>query len=251
MNIIKTDLLSEIEFIDHGFFDRNGGESENEFKSLNVGIGRGDDDKVVIENRKKIASKFGIDVSNMIILNQKHGDEVHVIDSNNLSKYQFKDVEQSLSIEGDAIITDQKGVLIGVNTADCAPILLVDKNTKIIAAIHAGWKGTIGKVIENTIEKMKSLGCKQIVASIGPSLQKRYFEVGKEITSHVNKKYLTSFGDKVLFDMQFLILEKLMKNGVKSVSKLNMDTLSDENFFSYRGQNGQCGVQFSGIIIKE
>jgi YfiH family protein len=250
MNIIKTDLLSEIDFIEHGFFDRTDGVSEGEYESLNVALDSGDSDKSVLKNREKIAAVFETKISNMIMLNQQHGTKVHVIDSKNLDEYKFKNPEQSLSNKGDSIITNQKGVLIGVSTADCAPILLCDLKEKYIGVIHAGWKGAIGKIIENTIEKMKSLKCKDIVAAIGPCLQKRYFEVDYEIIDQVDKRYLISYGDKTLFDMQFLILEKLMKLGVKSVSKLNIDTISNENFFSYRRQGRGSGRQFSGIMLK-
>jgi len=251
MNIIRTDLLSKIDFIDHGFFTRDGGESEEQFDSLNVGFERGDDDTNVIKNRTIIAENFGIDVSKLIILHQMHGKDIHVIDESNLNKYEFKDPKQAMSIEGDAIITNQKGVLIGVNTADCAPILLVDPVAKFIGVIHAGWKGALGGVIEATFEKMKSLGCKNIYSSIGPCIQRRSFEVGNEITDEVDRKYITVQNERLFFDMQFYILEKLLKLGSKTVSKINMDTFTNSEFFSYRRQNGNCGVQFSGIIIKE
>ena len=250
MNMIKSDILTEIDFIDHGFFDRMGGESKGTYESLNVGIGRGDDDKIVLKNRKKIADQFEVPVSDLIILNQKHSDIVHVIDSKNKKNYQFKDVEQALKNEGDSIITKEPGLLIAVNTADCAPILLCDKTSKYIAVIHAGWRGSNGKIIENTIDKMKSLGCKDIVAAIGPCLQKRYFEIQSDVSLKVDRKYVTYHGDRTLFDMQLQVLEKLLKCGVKSVSKMNVDTFSNDNYFSYRKDGDKTGVQFSGIVIK-
>lgn len=251
MNIIKTDLLSKIDFIDHGFFGNEGGLSEGDFESLNVGFGRGDSDENVVKNREIIAKNFGVSVSRLVLLNQKHESTVHVIDKKNVGAYEFKDPKQASSIEGDAIITDQKGLLIGVNTADCAPILLADETAKFIGVIHAGWKGAVGSVIENTIDTMKSLGCKNICASIGPCIQRISFEVDGELADLVGRKYLTIAGDRTFFDMQYYILEKLLKNGAKTVSKINCDTVTNNEFFSYRRQHGTCGVQFSGIIIKE
>ena len=250
MNVITADLLSEIDFINHGFFDRTGGESKGSYESLNVGIGRGDDDKIVLKNREKIAKHFGIPVSNLIILNQKHGNKVHIIDSKNKKDYQFKDVEQALKNEGDAIITKEKGLLIAVNTADCAPILLCDKDQKYIAVIHAGWRGSNGTIIENTLKEMKNLGCKNIMAAIGPCLKKKHFEVKDDVALKVDSKYISYIENKSFFDMQLQVLEKLMKNGAKVVSKLNIDTFSDENYFSYRRIGEKTGVQFSGIVIK-
>jgi copper oxidase (laccase) domain-containing protein len=95
---------------------------------------------------------------------------------------------------------------------------------------------------------MKELGCKNIVAVIGPCIQKRYFSVGNEVTSVVERKYLSRIGTRSLFDMQRLILDKLMNGGVRVISKLNIDTMASNNFFSHRRQAGNCGVQFSGII---
>lgn len=251
MNIVKSELLEKIDFIDHGFLGRCGGYSSGKFESLNVGINRGDDDTNVLKNREKIAKYFGVSISNLIILNQKHGDIVHVIDSKNRNNYQFKDVDFALSQEGDAIITNEKGLLIAVNTADCAPILLCDKTTKHIAVIHAGWRGSNGKIIENTIAEMKKLGCKNILSAIGPCLQKRYFEVREDISLQLDRKYISYLGEKSLFDMQLQVLEKLMNAGVKSVSKLNIDTISNDDYFSYRKLGENSGVQFSGIMIKE
>ncbi len=251
MNIVKSELLTEINFIDHGFFGRTGGYSFGKFESLNVGINRGDDCQNVLKNREKIAKHFGVNLSDLVILNQKHGDVVHVIDSKNRKNYEFKDINQALSHEGDAIITNEKGLLIAVNTADCTPIILCDKFSKYIAVIHAGWRGSNGKVIENTIEKMKDLGCKNIISAIGPCLQKRYFEIRGDVSLQFDRRYISYLGEKSLFDMQLQVLEKLMKAGVKSTSKLNIDTISNDEYFSYRRLGKNSGGQFSGIIIKE
>lgn len=250
MNVMTSDLLSEIDFIEHGFFDRMDGESTGTYESLNVGIGRGDDDDVVLKNRKKIAEHFGLPVENLVILNQKHGDTVHVIDAKNKNKYLFKNVEQALQNEGDAIVTNEKGILIGVNTADCAPILLCDRDAKYIAVIHAGWRGSNGKIIENTLEKMKSLGCKNIVACIGACLQRLHFEVKNDIEFKVDRRYISYSDDTTLFDMQLQILEKLLANGAKSVAKMDIDTFSNLNYFSKRRIGDQTGVQFSGLILR-
>ena len=250
MNVMKSDLLSGIDFIEHGFFDRMDGESTGIYESLNVGIGRGDDDDVVLKNRKKIAEHFGLPVENLVILNQKHGDTVHVIDAKNKNKYLFKSVGQALQNEGDAIVTNEKGILIGVNTADCAPILLCDKDAKYIAVIHAGWRGSNGKIIENTLEKMKSLGCKNIVACIGACLQRLHFEVKNDIEFKVDRRYISYSDDTTLFDMQLQILEKLLANGAKSVAKMDIDTFSNLNYFSKRRIGDQTGVQFSGLMLR-
>jgi YfiH family protein len=251
MNVTQSDTLSEIKFIDHGFFGRTGGNSVGNFESLNVGLEKGDDEQTVLQNREKVAQHFGLTIFDVVVLQQTHSDNVHVIDSKNAKDYKFVDIKKALTNEGDAIITNEKGLLIGVTTADCAPILVCDKNQKYIAAIHAGWKGTVGNVIENTIDKMKSLGCKDMVAAIGPCVQKRYFEIKFDVARHINNRYLYKNESKILFDMPLLILDKLMATGVKTVSKIGIDTTSNDNYFSCRRQGNSYGVQFSGIMIRK
>jgi YfiH family protein len=251
MEIIKADLLTDIKSINHGFFNRLGGKSTGVFESLNVGLNRGDDDATVISNRRSVAGFFGLGVRDMVVLNQAHGDDVHVIDLRNFESYRFDSVAQALSKKGDAIITDIPGLLIGVNTADCAPILLCGiGNTTIIAAIHAGWRGAVSSVIENTVKTMMGLGSRAIYAAIGPCIQKNSFQVGSDISSVVDKKYFSKIGENIFFDMTLLIEDKLGALGVKNLAFIDVDTFSNEDFFSYRRQNGHCGVQFSGICIR-
>ena len=251
MQYVQADILNEVGFIEHGFFGRTGGVSTGCFDSLNVAFWRGDSEDNVIENRTRIAKKFGLPVLRFVILNQKHSDVVHVINSNNIKQYEFNGVDQAFSNEGDAIITNEKNLLIGVHTADCAPILMCDKDQRYIAAIHAGWRGAVGKVIENTISKLKDLGCRNLVAAIGPCMQKRYFEVQEDVIAVVDRKYIFERNGKTHFDMPQLVIEKLLISGVKSVLKLDIDTMGNDSYFSYRQSGGKTGLQFSGIMRKE
>lgn len=249
MIIEQSRLLCDIDFIKHGFFGRLGGFSSGAFESLNVGKNRGDNEENVLKNRSIIASYFGVLPGDIVILNQTHSDIVHLIDSNNLSKYKIN------SIEGDAIITDLKNVLIGVNTADCVPLILYDKEKKYISVIHAGWKGAISGITVKATEKLRSLGCKNIVAAIGPSISKNSFFVGEEFRIMVSPEYLYPKDLQIVFDIKGYITDQLLKfDIVESVSDLNIDTFTDFNFFSHRrhtnsGYSGKCGVQFSGILL--
>ncbi|MDR0630654.1 MAG: peptidoglycan editing factor PgeF [Holosporales bacterium] len=241
MEVIKSDLFSEIDFINHGFFNRHGGKSCGDFGSLNVGLNRGDNAQTVLINREIIAKHFDCNISGLVMLNQGHGNYVHLIDEK---------TDLSITQTGDSIITNQPRILIGVGTADCAPILLCDKETRFIGAIHAGWRGVIAGVIENTIKKLQSLGCSNITAAIGPCLQKQSFKVDPEIITQVHKTYLFESDDQIYFDLPLLINDKLSELGVNKVSMINIDTFSNNDFFSYRRQSGHCGVQFSGLYLK-
>ena len=248
MNILKSELLNQFDWLSHGFFDRTEGYSSKDYDSLNVGINRGDDDNLVLKNRTKITEQFDTDISNMIILNQTHSNIVHVIDQDNIEQYKFKSVDQALGNKGDAIITKESGLLIGVNTADCAPILLCDTETKYIAVIHAGWRGIVRDIIENTVSKLSQLGCKNLISVIGPCIQFDSFEVNKDDIPHQYHNFVKLYKNSWHFDMAKLAMQKLLVSGVNKVIKLPINTFTDENYFSYRRSNGKTGVQFSGII---
>lgn len=239
MNILFASNLSQIPFIKHGFFDRTGGYSTGIFESLNVGIKRGDNDASVLKNRTKIAKYFG--QKTLFIPKQVHSNIPHFIDNINTT-----------DIECDAFITNKPNILIGINTADCAPILLCDTEKRYIAAIHSGWRGAIAGIIENTVSTMKKLGCENLVCAVGPCIQQDSFEVGNEIISNVDRKYIKNNH----FDLPHYVSDKLINLGISDLCKIDIDTFSNNEYFSYRRNTivnkiRSCGVQFSGIVITE
>lgn len=248
MNPIKNILLNEYSSVKHGFFrglDSNG-------ESLSVGINIGHD-TIAVNNRRRISNYFGIDISNLVILKQKHSNIVHVINENNIEKYKFSSIEHALKNEGDAIITNIPNLLIGVNTADCAPILLFDSNKNYIAVIHSGWRGTMSSIIENTMTELKELGCNNVIAVIGPCISKNNLILDKELIPHIyHKNFTTNINNvKCHFDMIGLIISKLQNSKiVKHISSVNIDTFSNNDFYSYRRvKQKREGLQFSGIML--
>ncbi|MDR1476006.1 MAG: peptidoglycan editing factor PgeF [Holosporales bacterium] len=248
--ILKAENLSNIDSVNHGFCDRHGGRSLGDFSSLNFSWTCGDDFGKVLKNRGIVARRFGAALSETVVLHQCHGDVVHIVNSGNLEEYKSSSPELSIQNEGDALITNLPGILVGVQTADCAPILLCDQKVNFVSAIHAGWRGTVGKIIENTVSTLTKLGCKNLYAAIGPCIQKQSFEVEDDIISLVDEKYISEVSGKKYFDMSLMIYDKLLAMGVKNIEQIGIDTVSDENFFSHRRQNGRCGTQFSGILLK-
>lgn len=245
MNVKTVDNLSKIPFIKHGFFGRNGGFSSGIFESLNVGISRGDDDNIVMRNRAAIAEYFDANIEQLIIPKQIHSNIAMLIDDDQFC---------GEILECDALITNIPGVLIGVNTADCVPIILCDLSKKYVAAIHSGWRGALSGVVDATLEKMKSLGCSDIVCGIGPCIKQKSFDVGNEIIENVDKKYID---DEKRFDITMYVSDKLIAHGVRDISKIDIDTFTNNEYFSYRRQTKlcqnsdvvKCGVQFSGVMI--
>jgi YfiH family protein len=213
-------------------------------------LDRGDNIAKVLKNREIIAKMFGVPASYLISPHQRHGDTVHVIHAGNIESFRLMFPDSNPQNEGDAIITNLPGVLVGIQTADCAPILLCDEKKGFVAAIHAGWRGAIGNVVENTVSLLTKLGCKNICAAIGPCIQKQSFEIGDDLIPLIDGKYISEIEGGKHFDMPLMIHDKLVSLGVKKIENIGIDTVLDENFFSHRRQNGRCGVQFSGILLK-
>ena len=142
-----SDNLKKNSDIQHCFFSRKNGISTDIYKSLNCGIGSRDDKKNVNKNLDIVSNIFKIEKKNLILMNQTHGDKVKIIETNN----NFN------RVNCDAMLTKKNSLALCVLTADCIPILIYEKYNKIIGCIHAGWKGALNEIIENTLEKLKEI----------------------------------------------------------------------------------------------
>ena len=130
--------------INHCFFSRKNGTSKGIYESLNCGIGSKDHKLDVKKNLEKVSKKFNINKKQLILMNQTHSNKVQILDDNILGR-----------IESDAMLTKNNSIALCVLTADCAPILIYEEENKIIGCIHAGWKGAINGIIENTLKKLE------------------------------------------------------------------------------------------------
>ena len=149
--MIKSKKLDRFKNLQHAFFNRKGGKSLGIFKSLNCGPGSSDNKKNVLKNLQIVQKKIKTKLKKIILLKQIHSNKFHFIDKNlKLKNYNF---------EGDALITNKKEFPIAILTADCAPILIYDEKEKMIAAIHAGWKGAFKGIIKKTLNFMIKKGC--------------------------------------------------------------------------------------------
>ena len=158
--MIKSKKLSRIKKLKHGFFNSVGGKSENIYKSLNCGSGSKDKNLNVQKNLEIVRKKINKKAKDIFLLQQVHSSKFYYINN----KYKNKKKPRA-----DAVITNQRNLPIAVLTADCSPILLYDKKMKIIAAIHAGWKGAYKGIIDKVIKFMIKKGCelKNMIAVIG------------------------------------------------------------------------------------
>ncbi len=221
----------------HGFFNRHGGVSRGLYSSLNGGAGSKDNIDDVMENRRRVQEFFA--ARKLITLHQCHSATAIVA---------TPDTEIS-QIKADGMVTADSNIALCILTADCAPILLVDQQKKIIGACHAGWRGAVGGVIENTVQAMKKLGSApaNIAAVIGPLIGKESYEVGEDMRAAATqqqpwaKDFFTPLEqspeatqEKFLFDLAGFCAAVLKTQGVERVANLGVDTLTNEDFFSNR-----------------
>ena len=224
--------LKKINQVKHCFFSRKNGFSEGIYKSLNCGRGSKDNKKNVNRNLNYVAKKIGIEKRKLILMHQTHSNKVVEINKNNYKK----------KIVADAMITKMKGVALAVVTADCVPVIIYDKNNKIIGCVHAGWKGAFFDIIQKTIKKIKKINSNnKLYACVGPCIGKKSYEVDNNFykifisKSKKNKIYFSHKNKmKKLFNLRKFVSDKLLRFKIE-VDQIDRDTFSEKsNFFSYR-----------------
>ncbi|EJF86611.1 peptidoglycan editing factor PgeF [Bartonella rattimassiliensis] len=240
--------------IKHGFFTRQGGVSKKLYHSLNVGKNSNDQPEHIVQNRLLIANYFSIEIQNLVTVNQIHSCNVVVAHQAIIGA----------PPKADALVTTTPGLVIGVLTADCGPILFADPQAGVIAATHAGWRGSLNGIIEKTIAVMEKQGAKRqsITAVLGPCLGPHNYEVTSEfynqfIEYHSKfQKYFfkTEKVNQFRFNLWAFIINQLKKAGVDA-SCVELCTYQDEqHFFSYRRaihrNESDYGRQISAIMLK-
>ena len=252
--MIKSKKLSKFQQINHGFFDKKGGKSTGIYKSLNCGIGSSDSKKNVLNNLKIVCKKINCSSKNLILLNQIHSNKFYFINKN----YKFK----KKKLNGDALITNVKKIALGVIVADCVPVLIYDKNLKIISAIHAGWKSVYKEIIKKVVKFLikKGSNTKNLVAVIGPSISEKSYEVQKDFKGKFLKKdkqskfFFKIRKNKTYFGLNKYVYYHLKKLGIKNLEIIKKNTFDPKNnFFSARrsiqNKENDYGRNISVIMI--
>ena len=226
--------LEELNNIKHCFFSKKGGVSKDIYDSLNCGLGSNDKKENVLKNLSVVSKKIGVSKNNLFTMNQTHSNKVVVINKNN---------QETKRVNADALITNVKNIAISVLTADCVPILIYEKINHVVACVHAGWKGAVGGIIENTFNQMIQINKNNnFCVAIGPCIGLENYEVGKEFYDefiHENIKndkfFSPNKNSKFFFDLRKYVNFKISKFNVKYVENIDLDTYAEkENFFSFR-----------------
>lgn len=238
----------------HGFFTRQGGVSTPPYDCLNMSTSVGDRAENVAVNWERVANFMGVPAQNLVTVHQVHGSDV-------LTLQNLTDLQRPSNADpADAIVSTCRDIAIGVQTADCGPILISDASGDVVAAIHAGWRGAVRGIIENTIRTMQTLGAQELTAVIGPCISQRRYEVEEDMRTEVlaqDDKASPFFinAERVgayLFDLGGYCALRLRRAGLRHISQIRLDTFSDSRrFFSHRrmtlGGYTHTGRQISAI----
>jgi polyphenol oxidase len=228
---ITTPLLP----VPHGFLGRRGGVSTGLVAGLNVGFGASSDSPAAVaENRLRAVSAVAPG-ARLVSVYQHHSADCVVAG----------DWQDDARPKADALVTDRPGLLLGIVTADCAPVLLADADAGVIGAAHAGWKGAVGGVTDATIAAMENLGARRerIVAAIGPCIARASYEVDAAFFARfiaedgANERFFAD-GQRAAhhqFDLEAYVAHRLAQAGITKVAALGLDTYADPSrFFSFR-----------------
>lgn len=251
---LPTPLTDDRLGVPHGFFTRKGGFSSGIYDSLNVGYGSADDRANIDANRALIRQY--LNVTRLATLYQTHSADCLFIGNEDAAA-------DAHNIRADALVTDRRGIALGVLSADCAPVLMVDRQAGLVAAIHAGWRGAQGGIIEATLDVMQSHGAKPetIRATIGPTISPQAYEVGPEFvaafaSSHPDSDVFFTTAKRTshaMFNLPGFILARLAQAGIDRHNLARCTYGETDLFFSHR-RNTHAGLtdygrQLSAICL--
>jgi polyphenol oxidase len=239
--------MADIPWLRHAFLTRKGGASPPPFDSLNLSINPGDLEEHVSKNGQWVAASFGLGGNRLILLHQIHRDRILIL-------RQPLDPLSS-NLEYDAVITDSPDRFPGIKTADCLPILIVDRVKKVVGAIHAGREGTALHITRKVLNRMEmEWGCspRDLLIALGPCIGRCCYEIDAKVFLKEWSPFSTSLGNgKWRVDLPAINIAQIKEAGIQEDQIFRIDLCTcclPDLFFSYRGE-GQTGRQISFIGI--
>lgn len=261
VTVLKFELFENMEFLDHCFTSKLGGNSKGSFSSLNMGMNTEDDEETVKSNYEKVGKDvFKAEVGDFVLSKQVHKTDIAVVSAEDRGNGITKEQKYG---EIDGLATDVAGPILSTVYADCTPLFFADEKKRVVGVAHAGWKGTVGKIGKNMIELMSSeFGSdpKDIVVGIGPTIGPCCYKVREDVAEQFREGFsdcsriLRSVGDG-----QFIVdLWEANKTVVKEAGVLECNIETDshctncnsELLYSYRRDNGKTGRMAAMIKIK-
>ena len=263
--IVESPLFQRETGLEHGFSTRKGGVSKEHLASLNLSFSVEDAKENVLENFRRIGERFGKTPEDFVLSKQSHETKVLKVGM----KDRGKGITKDRDYEGiDALITDEKGIILSCFSADCVPILFYDPVHKAVGACHSGWRGTKGKILQNVVEEMRkhfSSNPAEILVAIGPSICKEQYIVSEDLALSFLEDY-PDLGedtaspiqriskDKFQLDLWDLNRRIALNCGIKeeNISISGYCTMENpELFFSHRYSQGKRGLQGAFICLQD
>jgi YfiH family protein len=253
---LHSPMLSDCDFLVHAFCTRHGGVSQDDYKSLNMSFREGDEEFRVLQNWDKLASAFNIPMENFLVLNQVHGDNVFVIKPHG----DYFTSREALNY--DAIVTNRTDLAICIKTADCVPVFVVDRIQKVIAAVHAGWRGSALGISAKVIRLMQNqYGSepRDLLAAIGPSIGPCCYEVDAPTAVAFRRQnnaedflFPGKRKDRWMLDLVEANRRQILDCGIPAanIEASGLCTVCcRDDFFSHRGSGGSTGRQINFMMI--
>lgn len=263
--MVESPLFQRETGLQHGFSTRKGGVSKEHLASLNLSFSVEDAKENVLENFRRIGERFGKTPEDFVLSKQSHETKVLKVGT----KDRGKGITKDRDYEGiDALITDEKGIILSCFSADCVPILFYDPIHKTVGACHSGWRGTKGKILQNVVEEMRkhfSSNPAEILIAIGPSICKEQYVVSEDLALSFLEDY-PDLGedtaspiqriskDKFQLDLWDLNRRIALNCGIKEehISISGYCTMENpELFFSHRYSQGKRGLQGAFICLQD
>jgi hypothetical protein len=234
VNQVEVIRAASLAGLPHGFLGRRGGVSGGQLAGLNTGYGSGDEGDAIAENRARAIAAV-LPGAELATVHQVHSPAVVVA---------YKSWPHDERPPADAMVTDRPNLLLGILTADCAPVLLADAEAGVIGAAHAGWRGALAGVTDSVIGAMEQLGARRerIAAAVGPCIGRESYQVDETFRGRfvgldpANERFFTGGpGNRPHFDLEGYVAARLTAAGIGGVEALGLDTYADaDRFFSYR-----------------
>lgn len=244
LSLLRPAVFSDEPHIAAAFSTRAGGVSRAPFDALNLGFSAGDDERAVRENRRRLLDVLGFDEAALATVGQVHGADVATVTA------------PGHTDRHDGLVTDQRGLALGVLVADCGAVLLADAEAGVVGACHAGWRGAVSGIPTVTVEAMQKLGAEadRIRAYVSPCIGPDDFEVGEEVATQFDAAHVRrAEGAKPHVDLAAAITAQLVDAGLvrAHIEAAGCSTFDTDRFFSYRAEGGTTGRMMGLVGLRE
>ena len=250
---LKYPILEKEGLVEHGISTRLGGVSEGFLGSMNLSYTRGDDPAHVDENYRRMAAAIGVKPEHMVCTHQTHTTNVRIVTREDAGKGVTREKDYT---DVDGLITNVPGICLVTFYADCVPLLFLDPVKKVVASSHSGWRGTVNRMGQVTVEKMqKEFGCdpKNILACVGPSICQECYEVSEDVIEEFEKVFDKKYWNRLFYrkengkyQLNLWMANKIifLEAGIpeENISMPNLCTCCNPEFlFSHRASHGKRG----------